>query len=399
MGQQKPANLSIDQHLSLQGHRLFFLANACEPDAPTRLHLQIARGALEAGAECWFLAWSRGGPLSAEISQILRTDPIVLSGPQRGLLSASIAFKSLIDRYQPHLVHVTLTRPSLLAPPLLRIFSKTRIVITQNGVHEWCEGGRVPSSVVRMGFRFAAARSDRVIAVSKAVATDLLAFRACPPEKLMVIPNGVDTKHFSPCKRSARARILSELFPETSPDAIFLVGAAGNLRPIKSYHIFLETAAALRHLPHMRFVLWGEGEERVALTQLAQRLGLADRLRMPGWINKIDEALAACDCFVHTSQSESFGMAVAEAMASGVAVIAFATGGLVELIEDGKSGFLVSENRASVFARTIEFLVHHSHLKDSIASAARLRIDQEFSLRGMVQQHLQIYRSILEDAS
>jgi len=146
----------------------------------------------------------------------------------------------------------------------------------------------------------------------------------------------------------------------------------------------------------MRFVLWGEGEERAALERDVQRLGLSSRFVLPGRAPSIAECLAGCDCFVQPSQSESFGLAAAEAMASGVPVVASAVGGLTEIIEDGRSGLLVPAGDSRALARTIEYLATHPVVRLSLAAAARERIVAHFSLPDMVSQYLQMYAVLLQ---
>jgi len=381
----------------LDGTTIFFVANALEADAPTRLLLHVAEGARRAGAQCRFMAWSRGGELAGEIAAKLETEPLVLSAAGAGPLAPFSMLSALLRQHNPSLVHVTLTRPSLLAPPVVRGSAATaKTVTTQHGVHEWCEGGAVPPTLIRWAFRGAARLCDRVVAVSHSVARDLMAARACTPDKLTVIHNGVDVDRFTPANRSARPAVVARLFPEVAPEAVFLVGAAGNLRRIKNYHVLVQAAALLRAHENMRFVLWGEGEERAALERDVQRLGLSSRFVLPGRAPSIAGCLAGCDCFVQPSQSESFGLAAAEAMASGVPVVASAVGGLTEIIEDGRSGLLVPAGDSRALARTIEYLATHPAVRLSLAAAARERIVAHFSLPDMVSQYLQMYAVLLQ---
>ncbi len=384
---------------ALSGQRILYVANALEPDAPTRLLAEIAQAAVESGAQCWFAAWSRGGKLTDVIEESLRTTPVVLGRPNGGDFAAARALLALLRKVRPHLVHVTLTRPSLFVPPMARLMGNPRIVVTQNGVHEWKEGRWVPEPLVRWGFRFAATCSDVIVGVSRSIANRLREFGVCAPEKLRVIPNGVDTKVFCPEQRQHRREILRSLFPDDNAETILLVGAAGNLRPIKNYQILIKAAAELRSREQLRFVIWGEGNERTALENLAKGLGLAKRLILPGWCDEVPKCLAACDCFVHPARSEAFGLAVAEAMASGVPVIASPVGGLLDLIQDGESGLFAPVEDPHSLALLIDYLAQRPSLRQKLAAAARQRIEAQFSTARMVAQYLQTYITLLNKSS
>ena len=122
------------------------------------------------------------------------------------------------------------------------------------------------------------------------------------------------------------------------PDGGALCVAVGNLYPVKDHATLLRAQA---ELPDARVAIAGRGDEEAPLRRLAGELGLADRLHLLGLRDDVDTVLAAGDVFVQPSRSEGLPLAVLEAMAAGLPVVATRVGGVAEAVAEGETGYLV----------------------------------------------------------
>ncbi len=374
--------------------RILYLVNAFEADAPTRLMLAGAGHMRLAGEwEVCFAALSRGGALASEVANLAgRWEVAGMRSPFSLRGWSSLA--RIVREFRPDILHASLLRPTLLGVPAARWCGVPRVVITNHGVHEWQEGGSLLGAAVPPAFRRVARLADVLVAVSDPHLRELKT-AGVTAGALRVIPNGVDVGKFRPDLRSGRSAILAGLGFGGGREPI-LVGAAGNLRPVKGYDILLEAAAvALRRVPHLRFAIWGEGPERQRLEATVSRLGLSGRVVLPGRIADPAPSLAACDLFVQPSRRESFGLAAAEAMACGVPVVASAAGGLTELVEDGVSGLLAAPGSAESLASGIAYLADSAALRDRLGAAARERIVNRFTLETMVRSYRVVYENLM----
>ena len=376
--------------------KIVYLLNALERDAPTQLMLEVARAARRAGSVCRIVAWSRGGALQDPVASDFGFSPLILWG-DRNPWKAFADFVSFLRQTQPDIVHVTLTRPSILGTPLVRFATRAHIILTQNGVHEWEEHLRIPSIVPRLGFKFSASLADCVVAVSNAVARDLVLAGVVAPNKLDVIANGVDVQSFTPEQRRYRERVIHHYFPGQTADSIVLVGAAGNLRKIKGYDIFVEAASLITN-PAIRFIIWGEGPERLFLEKAIVRANLGGKFVLAGSSLQMPECLAACDIFVQPSRREAFGLAAAEAMACGVPCVVTSVGGLPELVKDGMTGLVVPPEDPATLARSISYLVDRPFLRERLGIAARQRILERYTKERMCADYLHLYGRLLENS-
>lgn len=172
-------------------------------------------------------------------------------------------------------------------------------------------------------------------------------------------------------------------------DNRFIVGHFSRLSPWKGQHILLEALANCPPQVMAIFVgdaLFGEDEYVQALQQQVQTLGLADRVQFLGFRSDIAELMSACDAIAHTSTApEPFGRVIIEAMLCGKPVIGAAAGGVIELIETGKTGWLCPPQDPQGLSTIITDLYHNPDRAKSVAQQGQIIAKQRFSLESMHQ--------------
>ncbi len=173
-----------------------------------------------------------------------------------------------------------------------------------------------------------------------------------------LIPHGVDCDRFRPGSRK---------LPEAQPDRPFTIGYVGRLTPEKSVHILADLEAELLSsgMSNVRFLVVGEGSEQAALARRMTRAVFRGVLREEA----LAEAYSQMDLFVFPSRSDTLGLVLLEAMAAGLAVIAFRASGPCTVIRNGETGFLV-ETAAEMAALIRRLATDHS-LRLSAGNAAR----------------------------
>jgi glycosyltransferase involved in cell wall biosynthesis len=206
--------------------------------------------------------------------------------------------------------------------------------------------------------RFAFGRADAVCATSRFLAEATRPFLA-PGRDITITPFGIDPERFRPTPRPA--------------DRPFTIGTArARLDPIYGPALLIEAFAHLRR-PDARLVLYGGGDT-VRLRTAAERLGVADRVELPGPVahERMPAALAALDLFVMPSLvPEAFGVAAVEAAACGLPVVASDVGGLPEVVLDGETGRLVPAGDAAALAHALEELAGDEPLRQRLGANGR----------------------------
>jgi L-malate glycosyltransferase len=207
-----------------------------------------------------------------------------------------------------------------------------------------------------------------------------------PPRRIYLIPNGIDTRHYSvPYSSSVRERFQ---IPEEAP----IIGSTGRLERIKGYDVLLTAfSSILRSHPTARLLLVGEGPERGSLLRQAHDLGIEKSLILPGFSSDIREYLAVFDVYVCSSRSEGVSNSVLEAMSMQRPVIATQVGGMESIMENRKEGLLIAPEDPAALTSALVALLGNATQATQFAKAARARVEREFSTAVMIERVQAMY--------
>lgn len=222
----------------------------------------------------------------------------------------------------------------------------------------------------------------RWIAVSQPVAHEWRKELGIPHERIVAIPNGVDTERFRPDKA---LRVATRARFNIAGDAPLLV-AVGRLEHEKGFHLAIEAVQTLQKtFPLIQLFIAGDGVERERLAGMASHVGGA--VRLLGYLpqTELSGLLAAADLFLMpTLRDEAFPMTVAEALSSGLPVVASAVGGLPAAIDDRHTGFLVPLGDSAALVRAAATLLSDDERRAAMARAAREDALRRFSQNQMI---------------
>lgn len=226
-------------------------------------------------------------------------------------------------------------------------------------------------------------RSDAVTAVSHFLETETRRqFGVTRP--IDVVYNFVDPDRHAP-----------KHAPGTGPATVIHIS---NFRPVKRLIDVIEIFARIHAALDARLILVGDGPDCGVAHERAVQLGIAERVSFLGVVDRVSSILDNADLFLLPSQTESFGLAALEAMASGVPVIASAVGGLHEVVEDGRCGYLVPAGDIGTMARLAIDLLRDRKRWAAFSAAARARAIQQFHYKDLVPRYEAVYeRAIAGD--
>jgi glycosyltransferase involved in cell wall biosynthesis len=175
-----------------------------------------------------------------------------------------------------------------------------------------------------------------------------------------------------------------------------MLGSAGRLVPIKGYSHLLGAIAILREeFPGLQLQIAGDGPELRKLTQEVEELKIDDKVEFLGWRSDVLDLMKTWNVFVIPSVEESFCIAALEAMARGLPVVATSVGGLPELIEDGRTGYLVPPSDVAALASRLRLLIVDSERRRRMGAAGWKRAREHFSVEHMVRQIASVYDALL----
>jgi L-malate glycosyltransferase len=365
--------------------RILQISSATSLGGGERHLADLTHGLLERGHDVCVVLRPRS-PLLADLKDVRKENVATLS--LRNSLDAKSArdLATLVSRNEIQIVHAHMARDYPLAAYAVRRNPCAKLIVTRHVLFPLNRLHRVTLS-----------HAARVIAVSEAVAQQLRKDNVVPAEKISVVLNGIDAARFA----RAKAKLNREQFLDAwnLPHDGLLVGTVGELSPLKGQEEFIRAAAqVLNHFPKAYFVIGGvdhseDGQHKRQLEHLIDELGLKDRVRLVGWLEDLPQLYSALDVFVSASHTESFGLAMAEAMASGAAVVATKTEGARELITEGETGLLVPIGDVDALASNILRLLTNAEEPMRLGQAAQLFAAANFSLERMVNETERIYEA------
>jgi glycosyltransferase involved in cell wall biosynthesis len=208
---------------------------------------------------------------------------------------------------------------------------------------------------------------NKIIAVSEGIRDDLIK-HGIRPSKIVAIQNAVE-KGFDPM-RLAETRLEKRKALGVS-DGEYVAGYVGRLSAEKGVQYLIEAASILKGKgAQFRMLIIGDGPKRKELENLTVEKGLAREHMFVGFQNDIENWLPVLDVFVLPSLTEGTPMALLEAMAIGLPVIASDVGGVPELVENGVSGFLIPPGDSAALAEKLSTLCRNRSVRETLGQAA-----------------------------
>jgi glycosyltransferase involved in cell wall biosynthesis len=220
--------------------------------------------------------------------------------------------------------------------------------------------------------------ANKVVLNSAAVRDFAISEEGAQPDRIVVIPNGIEIEPYS--QPITRAELCVQLGVSTGT---LLIGSVGRLTHQKGYNLLIE-ALAQSALTSAHLLLMGTGEEADRLTAQARQRGISERVHLLGYRQDVPRLLGALDLYVQPSRFEGMPNAVLEAMAAGCPIVASAVDGIQELIDDGVQGWLVPPENITALAAAIDSALSDRDEAQRRAQAAQRRAAQDFSVDAMV---------------
>lgn len=323
------------------------------------------------------------GPLAGEIRSLkkpleLETVPM----PSRFNLESIREIRKKIKHLKPDIVHVHGTRAGSLGR-IAAIGLKIPVIYTE---HLWTKNyklsSRLANHIQMIAMWFLDMFTDLNIAVSQAVKDFMVDSQISRPAKIKVIYNGIE-----PQKQKAKPFSRKEM----------TLGAVGTLNHQKGIQYLIQALpAVLKEFPQTKLIIVGEGEYKSHLENLVKKMKLGKFISFSGFVKDIEEKMAEFDIYVQPSLSESFGLAIVQAMSLGLPVVATNTGGIPEVVTTGKSGILVEVANPKALAGGILELLRDKKRAKEMGELGREEAKIKFNLKEMVGEVEEVYEKMAE---
>jgi lipopolysaccharide heptosyltransferase II len=323
---------------------------------------------------------SNGGDLVADIEQagVIHYQLPVHHKSIVNIIRMVPRLVEIIKKEQIDVVHARSRMPAWVAFFACRR-TKTAFVTTCHGYYK------------KHPFSFVMGWAKRVIVPSNVIARHMIEDFKVPYERIRLIPRSVDLskfKYLSPAQRTSKT---------------FNVGIIGRLTPIKGHLYFIKAMAKVARSNH-NVKIWIVGDApgskdayKEQIRVLVKRLGLEDCTEFLGTQKDVPSILEHLNCLVlATTTQEAFGRVIVEAQACGVPVVATAVGGVVDIIDNNKTGLIVPPADPQAMAEAVSRIMKDKEFALSIAQEAYKKVQERYSVALMVEKTIAVYREAFE---
>ncbi|MBI1976929.1 MAG: glycosyltransferase [Candidatus Omnitrophica bacterium] len=241
--------------------------------------------------------------------------------------------------------------------------------------------------------RFLARRTDCLVVMGREIAGELVEkYRIASAEKVRVFYPGLDLTEYLNC--ASRQGTLRTELKLTRQDIV--VAFIGRLSAVKRPQLFVKIAeAAVRQNPSFRFLIVGGGEEEDSIVTLIREKGLQDKMILLGWRDDLPVIYSDVDIVAQCSSDEGTPNVLIEALACSKPVVATNVGAIPEIVQHGKSGFLVERDDENGFIKALLTLGQDPVLRRQMGCFGREFVKNRFSVAQLVDQTERLYQELL----
>jgi glycosyltransferase involved in cell wall biosynthesis len=353
-----------------------------------RMVLELVKLQHRQGHRCQVICLFEPGSLAHELTEL--GIPVDACDKHQGLdLAALGRARRLVLRHATEILHTHNAVAHYQAVWATSGLGVRQVINTRHGM-----GANQRAARREWLYRRTLSRTDAVVAVCEAARSDAIERGIVPRKKTRVVPNGIQVKDFTTVSDVMHERLLHML---KLPAQTRVIGSVGRLNWAKDQ---VGLIRAFRHVREQRadtaLVLIGDGELRDELRQCAFDEGVAGSVHFLGDRDDVRELLQGLDLFVLSSLSEGYSMALLEASAVALPIVATDVGGNGEIVRDGSTGRLVVPSDPVALSEAMLALLDAPREASALGRAARAWVEQHGSLEAMATRYTQLYQGATE---
>lgn len=235
---------------------------------------------------------------------------------------------------------------------------------------------------------------DAVVSLSPLVRDDFLKVYGMEPDRVVIIPNGVEAEVFEGASDHERRSSMRETLGFREDDII--IASVGSLSPEKNQQQLLQLMRDIQaENGSVKLLMIGDGPLRAMLQKKTEELGISESVKFLGVRDDVADLLGASDIFALPSTTESMPAVLIEAGLAGLSAVAYDVGAIPDVVVDGVTGAVASEGDYAAFKGAIVRLIQDGALRERMGQAARQRCRSLFDIKKVAKDYEMVFLSLL----
>lgn len=297
-----------------------------------------------------------------------------------------------IRKWKPTIIHSHMVHPNILIRVIRPFLPKTTLICTAHNIDE--TGGKKLGKLREIIYRVTDPLCDMTTQVSQAGLQIYIKKKIVKKNKIMYIPNGIDTKLYKP-DTQIRYMLRSELGLSNK----FVWVAIGRMEPQKDYiNLINAFSEVVKKYKNSILVIIGDGFMRHIIIDLIDKLGLSDHVMLLGIRKDIPKLLNIADGFVMSSSFEGLPLVLLEAAATQIPMVVTDVGGNKEIVQDSKSGYLVPpKNYIALAKKMLILMMQPKEERIKMGIYARNLIERRYDINIIVSKWINLYQKLINN--
>ncbi|PKR79649.1 hypothetical protein CW751_13850 [Brumimicrobium salinarum] len=329
-------------------------------------------------------------------------EPIIIPEIQRSLdpktdFKAYKKIKQILKEIQPDIVHTHASKAGFLGRAAAISLNIPVVVHTFHGHVFHSYFGKAKTQLFKSIERYLARKTSGIIAISELQKQELCeVHRIAPKSKTKVIPLGFDLEKFTQNKVQKRKETRAQYNLKDDEIAIAIIG---RLAPVKDHDYFLDVISeVLKQTPaKLKVFIVGDGSEKEHIQKRVEEINehYPEAVIMTSWILDIATFNQGMDIICLTSKNEGTPVSIIEAQAAGLPVISTDVGGVRDILEDGKAGFVIKRENFETYIKKLRLLIENQALREKFSTLGAQSTINKFSYHQLVKNMKSYYKSLL----
>ncbi|GBL35710.1 D-inositol 3-phosphate glycosyltransferase [Filimonas sp.] len=321
--------------------------------------------------------------------------------------AAYLQIKKIIQEYKPHIVHTHAAKPGAIGRLAASACNVPVILHTFHGHVFHSYFGKMKTNFFIQAERYLAKKTDRIIAISEQQKEELTTqFNICAPEKMVVVPLGLDLEKFYTGQESKRTRFRKQF--QIHDDEI-AIGIIGRIVPIKNHALFIDAVKYLleRTQQKIRIIIVGDGDQRESLFEQLKTYHIPynyfpedpqpKTVTFTSWLTGMDDVFAGIDIVALSSLNEGTPVSLIEAQAANKPIVTTDVGGVRDVVLDNETAFITPSGDAAAFADALLRLTEDASLRIYMGEKGCHLVKDKFDKSRLVNDMRHLYYELLKE--
>ncbi len=315
--------------------------------------------------------------------------------------------KQIIQEYKPHIVHTHAAKPGAIGRLAASACKVPVILHTFHGHVFHSYFGKMKTNFFIQAERYLARKTDRIIAISEQQKEELTTqFNICSPDKMVVVPLGLDLEKFYTDQESKRTKFRHQF--DIKDDEI-AIGIIGRIVPIKNHALFIDAVKSLLEQTQqkIRIIIVGDGDQRDALFNQLNAYHIPynyfpqnkhpQTVTFTSWLTDMDDVFAGIDIVALTSLNEGTPVSLIEAQAANKPIVTTDVGGVRDVVLENETAFITPSGDAASFADALLRLTEDATLRQTMGEQGCNLVKDKFDKSRLVNDVRNLYYQLLQE--